>query len=345
MRATVSLLLVFLTVRSAVGQTEVTAADLEQAALRARASIPRGYVEFTMTSRFSAAGQPHLQISERKTWFEGTRVRAEFRYIKGANEGVRQLQCRNCERDGWGILATDTPNEVTEFHPLVGSKRPPLREAVDPRQFGYYPSIYVTLADLPLAKLFDSNGLRTVKRREANGGAYYEIRWAKTEKTGIIVWIDPDRGSNVTRIESVTRSGQSVQKAVMTSELAQTGGVWFPKRVVLKSLWNEEVTSEETLDVHIFRPNDTPPAGLFTLGGCELKPNEYVLTPDPSQNGILRNGRIVPRSEEPPPPSQPTDVPPLSLSPPSRLVDPWFAAACAACAVGVVAVVLVRRRS
>jgi len=326
-----------------LAQEPAKAEDLEQAAIRTRLAIRSGYVRFQLTERSTRGGEVTTHVSERETWVDGNKVRAEFTYKKGPDQGVHKLECRNCEREGWGILATDRPGQVTEFYPLDTPGRPPVREAIDPRNIGYSASIYVTLANHPVARAFDLAGdaPKSVTKRVVGGREVIQVSWDGKNKAATVIQMDPARGGNISRIEHALKMEEGLWKRVMVSDLVAVKGVWFPSRVVLTETMDGKVREEETIEVHEFRPNVPIPPEMFTLAGTKLKPEPSIMMPNQKQTAVLRDGKL----ETPPPPKDRLEPPPPEpLTPPKSSIDPWMVGACAACAVGVVAVVLIRRK-
>ncbi|HEX4611471.1 MAG TPA: hypothetical protein VH092_24975 [Urbifossiella sp.] len=324
-----------------------TAEELEKAAVSARTSIRSGYVDFSISTRSGGDGQQVDRVSDRRTWFDGNKVRTEYAFQKGPDEGVRKLECRNCERDGWGIVADDRPTGATEFHPLGSAARPTAREAIDPRHIGYYPLNYVTLAAYPPNKLFDAaaDATKTVSRVSDRGLDGYAVAWKTKQQVDIEVRIAPGRGHAITRISLTHGGGKTGRQVILESDLpaAPVDGVWYPSRVVLTKLAGGQVEQIETIAVHLFRPNVAHPPDTFTLAGAQLKPLPYVITPNPAETGFLRDGKI---DNTPNQNVRFEDVsPPVPIgTPASTRVNYWLVATCATCAAGAIAVVAWRRR-
>lgn len=311
--------------------------------MAARSQIRTIFVSFTVNTRINVDGHAVEHTSERKTWMDGTKIRAEYMHSKGPDVGVRYLDCVNCEKDRWGIAASDAKGFATTFFPLDTPGRPSLRDALDPRSMGYYPTIYVTLKRFPINSLVGSGNRNppTVTEEVLDGTSCWVVRWDTQSKSSCAVWIVPSKGHNVTRIEAIDRSSEPARRLVVTSALSPAGqtGLWFPSRVVFRESRAEATVQEETIDIHEVRLNDPVPPELFTLAGAQLKPTPYVLTPDSKQSGFLVDGKIDASREHS---SQFEDLTPPVL--PRRRINYWLVGLTVACTALTVALVVLRRR-
>jgi hypothetical protein len=333
---------------SAAGLEPPPAEGLERLALAARSSIRTLMASIVSVKRYEG-DEVTLRI---KLWRDGEKGRADVVRSDGLRAGTRVVECRNCERRGYGVEYVESLGLVSKRFKMRDGEPPYLASAADWRVIGYYPNVWGIAQTEPLDTAVGSTdrGPVQVNRRSLGAADCWVLSFTSKRHGNIECWIDPARGHNVVRMrQSMPVDNHDFYFQIESDVRAVPGSqLWFPAEVRVTNGSRSKGASRlvERTEFTDVRINEAIPPETFTLAGFGVKEGAVFRGPDrPGQGREWRNGKLAPLTGLVPAATAGPIAPPVPVDAASqRAVNPWLAGICVLSALAALAVVVARRR-
>lgn len=320
--------------------------EVVRAAVAARTGIRNLHATFEIVG-WQTTGKESKWAVGHTFWKEGDKVRVDI-VDRSAGPDGRFVECRNCERPGWGVVVPGRAGAGVNVFRIGGPGALGLSRCIDPRGLGYYPERFCFLSDrIDACVGMADRGPLTVTDEPLDGVPCRRLHW--TSKVGVTfdAWVCPAQGNNVVRIEGASDpAGRPSVRLSLRSEVVRVeGGVWFPQKVVFDLVEDGQPTAHEEIIVTEVRVNQPALAPAFTLAGIGLEDGRPVMMPGPAGIGLwnAQAGAVVPykpgRSQQ----VDTTPAVPVGGDPPAADRPMWVAVA-AGVVVLLIGVIVVRRR-
>lgn len=325
---------------------------VEKAAITARAAIRTLYARLDVTGWGETRGAKETWSSQRQFWKDSDKQRLDYISGGGKRGGIRFIECRECERAGWGVTATDMPNVVADVFPLEGAGEAKVNQCLDLRPLGYTAGILAfSNGRMDQCVGMANREQLSVREEELDGARCSRLQWVSKVKVRFDVWVCPAKGNNVVRIDATptpTPGEPAVQISVRSEVVpVAASGLWYPREVVFDQKRGGKTERWEKIAVTEVKINEPIPPETFSLAGMNLAPQTPVKLPRFKDGGYWNpdTKKIDPREPANPPAGNaaPTDPTPITTAS-GRSTNPWVVgvvAAVAGCAVGLL---VVRRR-
>jgi hypothetical protein len=307
------------------GTQEPDVAALEKKVLDYRRSMRQGHMVLKQTWFKKDVHDPRLDCVT-TIWFDGKKLRNDklFRY-SGEPENAplhTEKECRNCEKDGFWLYYNDykgfPEGELgVSMTNMATSKKPEAFDLVHPQRLGMVPDSVANLATsrAQLESFVSRSDRRNVSLRRVQWRDLesFQITYQLPSTPGyganacVRIWILPDRGPSVLRIEGEWDVQDNHYFDSVESDLRQIipSGLWYPQTVTYERRINGESLDKEVTDVQEVSLNEPISAEVFTLAGLNLPVNKPVFvldkkrSDDNSKNGFQYwNGeKLIPKSD------------------------------------------------
>jgi hypothetical protein len=263
--------------------TPPSAAEVERRALEHRRSIRSAHVVCKQKTYDAGAASPDR---ERVTtiWYDGMRIRADIllSYQKGAPPH-REVDCLGCERPDHYVAYGEQKVEggvlALECRP-VDKRRPPTLRVIDPRLIGMAPDSSPNLRKYHLESFLGraDRSPPTVEASNWKGEKVWRVSYSDFKNVQYRIWIVPDYGYGVTRIEAEWNASGKHFLDSIESEYSQVGtmGFWFPTRCIYERIANEKPVEKEVMDIEFVSINEPVDPGAFQLSGMNIRPNTPI---------------------------------------------------------------------
>ena len=269
-------------------------------ALDSRRQIKQMHLRLSTVQSVYEANGKSTRSSDRELWLDGDRLRGDIAFTRGGDEGARHIGCKNCERTGYGITATDA-RDVAKQHGVLSWSRLRLEEFFDPRSLGLVPSPTGILRHSRLDSCLGNPDKTFVsfKNEKLRGTDCARISWRNLSKAEITVWIAISLGYAPIQIEaqSPSKDGVGVPKSRDLLQLFEmsrvaSSGIWFPKRFRFEQWIEGELNNDEEATVQSVEINEPIDPAAFTFAGMNLGEGFYVEHSDRSKSGFWKGGKI-----------------------------------------------------
>lgn len=286
--------------------------DLERRTVAYRRQIHRGEVEFSIELHVMRENGAWVKANncQRNIAFEGDRNRNDTHWIVYGDDVVdksRVVQCRNCgpERSFISWISHDPPrvNTCVSVQPVADTEGNLLYTPIDPRMAGM--SIYGISNSVryTLTSFLPADAKRPDLQMEEvaiQGRPCQRISWRSTEGTDLRVWIDPERGPSIVRLqEAAAPPGQTSALTEVELQRHEATGLWFPSKIVDTQWDGPKKTYEAVTLVRVKSLNQPLDAKTFTMAGLDIPKGKCIRVEDKPGNLIWDGTKAVP-TEAPP---------------------------------------------
>jgi len=254
--------------------------ELEKAALQQRRAIVRGSANLKSMEYKNGSATAHAGFIM-KLWLEPSKSRRDLWWLKGAEEkSARQIDCRNCERNGYNVLwdETELPSGtiVVSFVKMGPEYNSPQRKLLDLRMLGLVPVHVNSLTGFHLESYLTrtDRDKPTVKRDVWKGQECWLIQYVDVWKSNIHIWICPQKGNSVVRMISEDKGRDGVlwlSSIESTVESVGRSGLWFPSLCVFERIRDGKPDAREVLEITDLSLNEPIPPEVFSLAGMDIK--------------------------------------------------------------------------
>jgi hypothetical protein len=201
------------------------------------------------------------------------------------NVGSPTISCMNCEKDRHYLVyfgeTAGTLVRKLEFGKL-GDKHNGLLFVADPRVIGLSSPTVAAMQSSKIDSILGSVGQAnpTIKLDKVAEHNCYVIQATVPGQVvrSISIWIVPEFGYNVTRIESIYQLDGSKLKSTIETELSQycQPPIWFPKSVSEIINKDDKVISHNTMVLTDVQLNCELPTDTFNIKGMSIPPGMRV---------------------------------------------------------------------
>lgn len=249
--------------------------EAEKRMLDARRMIRRGILRFSCTTKEKDAPAGTIDYS---VWFDLDADKCRIDRVRRGNASIgRQIQGRNCERDGYGVDYWDLRAEkgvtMLTLAPLARLKDE--LSLFDARLLGFVVAGPEQYRHLNLeSHLASPDRIKPEVRRDSlDGVPCLVVSFARANGNRMRVWGDPAKGDSVVRIELENPQKDGALRASVENrmKLDEASGIWFPETSSATFDYSGHPPENVIVKVESARFNVPIDEGVFTLAGMDLR--------------------------------------------------------------------------
>jgi hypothetical protein len=305
-----------LVIHTAGQPPEVGFDQVRAAVLDARRAIRTA--EVRLQGKIDGYRQSSYQAS---VWFDGAQKRVDYLSTGSPYPNMRVVHCVGCEKRGWGLEYVEKVARLALFKPMANFDPDTLAFLVDPRDFGYvrgrifshegsFEGIFGSYGDHP----------KEIVSRSESGQRLYELTWRTGPKEAIrthTAVVAPDMGWTITSFVTKGSNDGKTFDYTVESQPVKWGDFWYPKTITYRYRSGDRVLLSEEVVVLDAKINQPIPDDVFTFKGIGMISGTPIEFPNPRDNGVIRDGRVVPLRED-----KGATTPQLLPAPPTPVEDP-----------------------
>ena len=267
---------------------------LEQELLDQRRAIRNGYVTLIFNGRYGKGPMS----GKHEVWFDIDSGQSRFDRWD-AETGVTEVRCLGCEGN--------KDNHISYSDEVLanGMRRPVTVQSASALEHERYPAPYVPILGLSptdaigtfrydidsLSKLWRSGSAR-LETSEFDGIACWLIVRESEErvdgktvaKTVRRTWVTKDKKKQVLKVSVEAARGTlvGVSRIICENQYHDSIGSYFPKKIQYKSIVDNKIMREETLDIEVHSFNTPLPSDAFRLSGINAIREDTLISVNPN---------------------------------------------------------------
>ncbi len=241
--------------------------EILELALKQRQGIKTfaGTFRWTLTKSGGTTSDWGLRL-----WLDGKRLRQD----RLAGEGVKEITCINCEKEGQFIQFHSADKVSVQYEKMDSANYRDIM-LVDPRVVGLQTAQSGFLWNYKLDTSLGSadRSAPTSEKTKWNGIDGYVVRFKQTT-TGrkLTYWIVPSMDYSVVRVDFEITGKNVITTRSLKCEMEKHGkpGVWFPKSYVAEEYKGGKLTWSEKLAITDVKINEDLPVDTFRFAGMNI---------------------------------------------------------------------------